>query len=108
MVRNNGTGPPGQQGRPFYGSHHRQLLLDTGFARAEASVSAASWTAGTPKATKRCTSFLNAQLQGFAETALAEGWMDQITVEAVSEEIDAWAERPDALYDNVRSAWLGE
>lgn len=43
-------------------------------------------------------SFLKAQLQGFAPTALAEGWMDQTTVEAVAAEFDAWAERPDTLY----------
>ena len=42
--------------------------------------------------------FLKAQLQGFAPTALAEGWMDQTIVEAVVAEIDARAGRPDALY----------
>jgi hypothetical protein len=78
------------------GRHHRRLLLDAGFARAEASVSV--WTTGTPKETRRCATFLKAQLQGFAPTALAEGWIDQKTVEAVSAEIEAWAERPDALY----------
>jgi hypothetical protein len=63
-------------GDPFMGPQHRRLLLDAGFARAEASVSVASWTVGTPEATRRCASFLNAQLHGFAQTALAEDWMD--------------------------------
>jgi ubiquinone/menaquinone biosynthesis C-methylase UbiE len=94
-------------GDPFMGRHHRRLLLDAGFARAEASVSVASWTAGTPEATRRCASFLNAQLHGFAQTALAEGWMDQTTVEAVSAELDAWAERPDALYVEMMCEALG-
>jgi ubiquinone/menaquinone biosynthesis C-methylase UbiE len=94
-------------GDPFMGRHHRRLLLDAGFARAEASVSVASWTAGTPEATRRCASFLNAQLHGFAQTALAEGWMDQTTVEAVSAEIDAWAERPDALYVEMMCEAIG-
>jgi hypothetical protein len=89
------------------GRHHRRLLLDAGFARAEASVSVASWTAGTPEQTRRCAGFLNAQLHGFAQTALAEGWMDQTTVETVSAEIDAWAERPDALYVEMMCEAIG-
>jgi SAM-dependent methyltransferase len=83
-------------GDPFMGRHQRRLLLDAGFARAEASVSV--WSDGTPEETRRRATFLKAQLQGFAPTALAEGWMDQTTVETVVVEIDAWAERPDALY----------
>jgi ubiquinone/menaquinone biosynthesis C-methylase UbiE len=83
-------------GDPFMGRHHRRLLLEAGFARAEATVSV--WSDGTPEKTRRRASFLKAQLQGFAPTALSEGWMDQTTVEAVAAEFDAWAERPDALY----------
>ena len=94
-------------GDPFMGRHHRRLLLEAGFARAEASVSVASWTSGTSEETRRCAGFLNAQLHGFAQTALAEGWMDQRTVEAVSAEIDAWAERPDALYVEMMCEALG-
>ena len=83
-------------GNPFMGRHHRRLLLDAGFARAEASVSVS--TAGTPEQTRHHATFLKAQLHGFAPTALAEGWVDQATVEAVDGEIDAWSIRPDALY----------
>jgi SAM-dependent methyltransferase len=83
-------------GDPFMGRHHRRLLLEAGFARAEASVSV--WSDGTLEKTRRRASFLKAQLQGFAPTALAEGWLDQRTVEAVGAEFDAWAELPDALY----------
>ena len=92
-------------GDPFMGRHHRRLLLEAGFARAEASVSVSS--AGTPEETRRRATFLKAQLQGFAPTALAEGWMDQTTVEAVVAEIDAWAGRPDALYVDTFCEALG-
>ena len=92
-------------GDPFMGRHHRRLLLDAGFARAEATVSV--WSAGTPEETRRRATFLKAQLQGFAPTALAEGWMDQATVKAVVAEIDAWAARPDALYVETFCEALG-
>jgi len=34
---------------------------------------------------------------GIAGTALAEGWADQATLDAMLAEFDAWAERPDAF-----------
>ena len=89
--------------------HHRRILLDAGFARAEASVSA--WSAGTPEETQHRAAFLKAQLKGMAPTALAEGWMDQTMVGAVAAEIDAWAERPDALYVETLCeavGWVGD
>ena len=92
-------------GDPFMGRHHRQLLLDAGFTRADASVSV--WTAGTLDETRRGVSFLKAQLYGFARTALAEGWIDQTTVEAVGVEFDTWAERPDALYVDMYCEAIG-
>ena len=92
-------------GDPFMGRNHRRFLLDAGFARAKASVSV--WSAGTPEETRHHAIFLKAQLQGFAPTALAEGWMDQVTVEAVSAEIEAWALRPDALYVDVYCEAIG-
>jgi hypothetical protein len=87
------------------GRHHRRLLLDAGFARTQATVSV--WTAGTPEETRHCANFLKASLQGLAPTALAEGWMERTTVEAVSAEIDAWAMRPDALYVDMYCEALG-
>jgi SAM-dependent methyltransferase len=82
-------------GDPFRGRHHRRLLLEAGFVRTEATASVSS--AGSLEATRRHAVFMKAQLQGAARTALAEGWMDQATVEAVEAAIDAWAERPDAF-----------
>jgi hypothetical protein len=52
---------------------------------------------GTLDETRGHAAFLKAQLQGFAHTVLAEGWMTQATLDAVMTEIDAWAERPDAF-----------
>ena len=37
------------------------------------------------------------QLRCFARTALAEEWVVLATVDAMTAELDAWAERPDAL-----------
>ena len=82
-------------GDPFSGRHLRRYLLEAGFARADACASVES--AGTSDETVRHAAFLKAQLQGFARTVLAEGWMDQAALDAVVAEIDAWAQRPDAF-----------
>ena len=92
-------------GNPFLGRHLRRLLLEAGFERAEGSVSA--WTAGTPEETRDCATFLKAQLQGFASTALNDGLIEQPTVEAVAIEIEEWAARPDALYVDTYCEALG-
>jgi SAM-dependent methyltransferase len=82
-------------GDPFLSRHYRRLLLEAGFARPEASASVES--AGSPEETRRQAVFLRAQLQGFVPTVLAQGWMDQATVDAAAAEIDSWAQRPDAF-----------
>ena len=63
--------------------------------RAEASASVDS--VGSLEKTRQHAVFLKAQIPGTARTALAEGWIDQATVDAIVAEIDAWAERPDAF-----------
>ena len=83
-------------GDPFLGRNHRRLLLEAGFMQPKSSVSV--WSAGTPDEIRHCATFLKAQLQGFACTALAEAWMEQPAVDAVAAEIDAWAGSPDAFY----------
>ncbi len=82
-------------GDHFVGRQYRRLLLDAGFPRAEASASVVS--AGSLEETRRSATFTKNRLQGFARTALAEGWVTQATVDAMVAEIDAWAERPDAF-----------
>ena len=83
-------------GDPFLSRHYRRLLLEAGFARAEASASVDS--AGAQGETRRHAAFLKAQLQGIVRTAAAQGWMDQAAVDAAAAEIDAWAQRPDAFF----------
>ena len=48
-----------------------------------------------------------ARFTGYARTALAEGWIDQATVDAIVAEFDAWAERPDAFQAATRCEALG-
>ncbi len=87
------------------GRHHRRLLLEAGFVRAEASASVHS--EGSLEETRHFAVFLKGQLPRLAKTALAEGWIDQATVDAIAAEIDAWAERPDAFHAGTRCETLG-
>jgi hypothetical protein len=80
-------------------------LIEAGFVRAEASVSV--WTAGTLEEIRSRTAFFNAAVQGLGPTALAEGWIDQTTLDAVQAEFDAWAVRPDAFYVETFCEGLG-
>lgn len=88
---------------------YRRLLLDAGFARTEAGASLEC--AGTPHETIRHAAFLKAQLQGVAKRALAEGWVDEATIEAIAAEFDVWARRPDAFFAVTwceAVGWAGE
>ncbi len=96
-------------GDPFLGRHHRRLLLEAGFVRAEASASVVS--AGSLEETRRRAAWFKDQLRGLARTALAEGWVNQATVDAMLAEIDAWAERPDAFSAGIwceAVGWVGD
>ncbi len=77
------------------GRHHRRLLLEAGFVRAVAGASIRS--SGSLEETRQLAVYFKARFPGNARTALAEGWIDQATVDAIVAEIDAWAERPDAF-----------
>ena len=86
-----------KHGGDFYlGRHHRRLLLEAGFVRAEATASTES--AGSPEATRRRAAVAKIRLRGFAKDGLAEGWVTEAAVEAMLADIDAWAERPDAFF----------
>jgi len=89
----------------YIGRHHRRLLLEAGFVRAEASASVRS--EGSLEETRHFAVFLKGQLPRLAKTALAEGWIDQATVDAIAAEIDAWAERPDAFHAGTRCEAIG-
>ena len=87
---------------------HRRLLLDAGFARAEAGASVES--AGTRAETRRIATYQGALLRGIAGTALAEGWADQATLDAMLAEFSDWAECPDAFHAAVYChavGWVG-
>jgi hypothetical protein len=80
-------------GDPLVGRHQRRLLLEAGFVRVKASASTEN--AGSLEETRRLAALYKAVS---VQTALAEGWVTQATVEAMRAEIDAWAERPDAFF----------
>lgn len=80
-------------GDPYMARHLRHLLLEAGFVRAE--VSSSTRNAGSLEETRRNAAYLKTWS---VRTALAEGWVTQATVDAMWAEIDAWAERPDALF----------
>ncbi len=86
-------------GDPFLGRHYRRLLQEAGFSRVEAGASVE--TAGTAEETQCYAAFLQAQLQGFAATVVAQGWMDQSSVVASAAEINAWAQRSYAFAATV-------
>jgi SAM-dependent methyltransferase len=81
-------------GQPL-GRHHRRRLLEAGFARAEAWASPSN--GGSPAEARQHAAFFKAQLTGQARPAIAAGWLDQSTVDAIAGELDRWAERPDAF-----------
>jgi ubiquinone/menaquinone biosynthesis C-methylase UbiE len=96
-------------GHPWLGRTHRRLLREAGFDRPAAGATALS--AGTPEETRRAAALMKAVWPGPAATALAEGWADRETVDAMLAEIDAWAERPDAFWLAVSChavGWAGE
>ena len=80
-------------GDPYVGRHHRRLLLEAGFVRAEASSSTDN--AGSLEETRRIAAFYKTLSM---RTPLAEGWVTQVTVDAMMAAFDTWAERPDAFY----------
>jgi hypothetical protein len=57
--------------------------------------------------TRRYAPFLKASLWGLARRALAEGWVDQDTLDAMMAEVDHWAERPDAFFTQTWCAAIG-
>jgi SAM-dependent methyltransferase len=97
VLRHNGGEPLGRL--------HGERLLEAGFARVEASASAMN--AGSLPETRQHAAFFKAQLAGMARTAIAEGWLDQSTADAVAEELDAWAERPGAFSARIYCEAIG-
>ncbi len=79
-------------GSPMYARHQRRLLLEAGFARAEASARAVA--RGTPEVTRSAPDRIIGRLR---PTILEQGWADEETLDAMAEELRAWGERPDSF-----------
>jgi ubiquinone/menaquinone biosynthesis C-methylase UbiE len=92
-------------GDPFMARHHRRHLLEAGFERATATASVS--TAGSPAECRAWAAFLKGQLQGVARTALAEGWADRDSLDAMAQEIESWAEHPDAFAATIMCEAIG-
>lgn len=92
-------------GNPFLGRNLRRLLLEAGFQGVE--MSASLWTAGTPEQVRNCATFLKAQLNGFASTALEEHLIDQTNLQAFADAIDTWSGCRDAFYMDTYCEVLG-
>lgn len=102
VLRHNG-------GDPFRGRTLRRLLHQTGFARSEAG--ATVQTAGTLAETRRNAAYAKAIWQGAIPTALAQGWADRASLDAMTADLDAWGEQPDAFHARVHChavGWVGD
>jgi ubiquinone/menaquinone biosynthesis C-methylase UbiE len=85
-------------GSPRYSTHLRSLLLQAGFARAEAYAVAASF--GTPETLRRFAAAIPELLRQpwLVELVTKRGWADQAKLEAMIAEAQAWSQRPDAYH----------
>ncbi len=90
---------------PFPAREHRRLLLEAGFERTEASASVVC--AGSPSETAAQAEWFRDQFQGFASTALEQGWLDQAAVQTVLAALDEWGALADAFNVGVWCAALG-
>jgi ubiquinone/menaquinone biosynthesis C-methylase UbiE len=90
---------------PLVGAQYRGMLLEAGFARSEATASVEY--AGSLEATRRFAAWRKTQLEGLARTALAQGWMDQSTIDAMAADFNAWGNRPDAFAATIWCEAIG-
>jgi ubiquinone/menaquinone biosynthesis C-methylase UbiE len=82
-------------GDPTVARHHRRLMLEAGFSRTEGSATTIAY--GSEGACREFAGFLKAQFVNTRETALTQGWSDENSLDAISAEIDRWAEEPAAF-----------
>jgi SAM-dependent methyltransferase len=86
---------------PFYARHLRGLLLDAGFSRAEAQVTARG--GGSDAIARETVAGLRARLYGPAgdERLIALGWTTPAALATMYDELERWGGRPDAFYSLV-------
>jgi SAM-dependent methyltransferase len=95
-------------GSPDYARHQRELLLRAGFARSEGSASVPRNGSGALERTRWHAAYQEIVLQDMVrEVALAQGWADAATLDAMAAELRAWGERPDAFGFVVSCRALG-
>ena len=87
-----------QGGSPFYARHQRELLLQAGFTRSEGSAVVPSNGSGILERTRAHAAYREIVVQDMVrKVALAQGWADAATLDAMAAELHAWGERPDAF-----------
>lgn len=94
-------------GSPCYARHQRRLLLEAGFARAEAQASVLG--GGTLELTREAAHGLRARLAGpfGGEALVALGWTTPAELEAMLVELHTWGERPDAFWSGTFCSAVG-
>lgn len=85
-------------GNPSYARHQRALLLQAGFSRSEGSAAVPGNGSGTLERTRAHAAYQEIVLQDMVRAvALAQGWADAPTLDAMAAELRAWGERSDAF-----------
>ena len=94
-------------GNRLLARHLRGVLLEAGFARAEARSASEAW--GTPEDTRVLAVAMAgiASSPGFVGTVLGQGWADQAELDALPAALLAWGERPDACVAVLKGGALG-
>jgi SAM-dependent methyltransferase len=97
-------------GDAYRARHYRGLLLEAGFDRPVAGGTHGTFGAwGTPEDTKLIAAWMADQVHApaFRALVMAQGWADAAALDAMSADILAWGERPDALMAIAGVAALG-
>jgi ubiquinone/menaquinone biosynthesis C-methylase UbiE len=84
-------------GNPFYAGQQRQLLLEAGFARSEASAAFYGDGVGSLAKTRARAQLDMALLRAATPLVLKQGLSDQDGLDAMCAALEQWGERPDAL-----------
>jgi ubiquinone/menaquinone biosynthesis C-methylase UbiE len=97
----------GLRGSPGYSRRLRSLMLEAGFARAEAHATSESF--GSPETMPELLRTIDSLFRSgaFRRAADENGWADAAKLGEVIEGAHAWAERPDAFFALVAMSALG-
>jgi len=95
-------------GSPFYSRNLRGLMLEAGFARTEGFAVAAEHY-GNLKETRRMASVMRQQFSDpmLMKLVTSQGWATKDEIEAITDWLPEWGERPDAFMAIMYCAVLG-